>query len=144
MTISPPVLIVKETTAGLVFLKEKNSAVLIPKLPIYNPIVIEKEEHTKIVVTNAGATGPKGSTGAVGPPGEKGEKGESGTGDLHYKFTQGSASERWEIEHNLGKYPSVLTEDTAGEDIEGTVEYINVNKLNIIYSAATGGIAYLN
>jgi hypothetical protein len=142
MSISPPTLVVKETTAGLVFLKEKNSAVLIPTLPKYSSVVIAKETEPLVVTVNSGSTGPAGAVGPAGPRGERGEKGEGG--DLHFKYNQGSASALWEIEHNLGKYPSVMAEDTAGEDIEGTVEYISINKLNVVYSAATGGVAYLN
>lgn len=81
----------------------------------------------------------------IGNEGKEGKEGKAGkSGDLHFVFTQGSASQEWIIEHELGKFPSVSAEDTAGEDIQGAVEYINENKLVIYYSAATGGVAYLN
>lgn len=78
----------------------------------------------------------------IGTEGKKGEKGASG--DLHLKFTQGSAAEVWEINHNLQKFPSVFVEDSANETVVGKVEYIDENNLKLIFSAAFSGIAYLN
>lgn len=145
MNIAPPVLIVKESTAGLVFLKEKNSIVLIPKLPIYNPIIITKESSPKVVITNSGSTGPQGTIGPTGPRGEKGEQGERGSGgDLHFKFTQGSAASVWVIKHNLEKYPIPLVQDSANDEVEGDYEYPNNNEVILTFSAPFSGIAYLN
>ena len=101
-------------------------------------VIAEAKQNVVVVEENA----PVVAVVNIGTQGPKGEKGSSG--DLHYAYTQGSAESTWEIEHNLGKYPSVSAEDSAGEDLEGTVEYINENKLKIIYSSATGGKAYLN
>src|ERR1700722_73528 len=92
-------------------------------------VVVVEENNPFVAIVNIGTPGPEG---------------KSGSGDLHFVYTQGSAESIWEITHNLGKFPSVSAEDTAGGNLEGTVEYISENKLKVIYSAATGGKAYLN
>jgi hypothetical protein len=50
----------------------------------------------------------------------------------------------WTIEHNLGKRPSVVVIDSAGDQVEGMVAYLDANNLMITFSAAFGGEAYLN
>ena len=59
-------------------------------------------------------------------------------------FNQSSASNTWTIPHNLGKYPSVYTEDSSGNIIIGQVDYQNDNSLTITFSADTTGVASLN
>ena len=59
-------------------------------------------------------------------------------------FNQSSASTTWSISHNMGKYPSVYTEDSSGNIIIGQVDYQNNALLTITFSAATAGVAYLN
>lgn len=78
-----------------------------------------------------------------GPQGPSGESGEGG-GDLHYVFTQGSPSVKWTITHNLNKFPSVFVQDSANDEVEGDVEYVNINQVVITFSAAFSGKAYLN
>lgn len=84
--------------------------------------------------------------GLPGPPGIKGATGEAGPPgtDKNYVFTQGVPSSTWTIEHNLGKYPSVLVEDSANDEVEGDIKYTDANNLVITFSAAFSGIAYLN
>lgn len=61
-----------------------------------------------------------------------------------YIFEQGIASNIWEIEHNLNKYPSVTTVDSAGTIFEATVDYIDKNNCIVYINGSTKGIAYLN
>lgn len=65
-----------------------------------------------------------------------------------YKFshihTQTVASALWTITHNLGKYPSVSIIDSANEEVIGEVEHINNNTLNIKFTAAFSGKAFIN
>lgn len=112
MSIAPPTLVVSETSSGLVFLKDKNSVVVIPNLPKYNPVSTIKEVRPLILAVNSGSTGPQGVPGPTGPRGEKGEQGERGSGgDLHFKFNQGVAASVWRIKHNLEKFPIPLVQD---------------------------------
>ena len=66
------------------------------------------------------------------------------TGDKTYTHTQGASSATWVITHNLGKYPSVAVQDSAGTDVVGQVEYNTEHKLTITFSGAFSGTAHLN
>lgn len=50
----------------------------------------------------------------------------------------------WNIEHNLGKFPSVSVVDSAGSIIIGDVLYLDENNLRITFSVAFSGKAFLN
>ncbi|MDP2262684.1 MAG: hypothetical protein Q8K24_05945 [Hydrogenophaga sp.] len=78
-----------------------------------------------------------------GPQGEPGPVGPSG-GDLHHTHTQAVAADEWVIEHGLGKCPAVTVVDSAGDQVEGDVEYIDLDNLRIVFSSAFSGRAYLN
>jgi|TARA_Y100000033_G_scaffold33257_1_gene31819 hypothetical protein len=68
----------------------------------------------------------------------------SASGDKSFTFTQSSASTTWNINHNLGKKPSVSIADSADSLIHGAVSYTDLNNLTISLSAPTSGTAYLN
>lgn len=61
-----------------------------------------------------------------------------------YKYFQDSAASTWEIQHNLGKFPSVTIVDSAGRVVYGDVEYIDQNNLKVSFTATFSGRAYLN
>jgi hypothetical protein len=44
----------------------------------------------------------------------------------------------------MGKFPSVSIVDTAGDEVEGTVNHISNIRLTITFTAAFSGKAYLN
>lgn len=67
-----------------------------------------------------------------------------GGGDKTYVFTQATASDTWEIKHNLYKYPSVSIVDTGDNIVYGDVEYIDINTCVCHFSAPFSGKAYLN
>lgn len=64
--------------------------------------------------------------------------------DKFFAYTQGEASARWEICHNLRKYPSVTVVDSANTVVVGDVEYIDENNIVITFSGAFSGMAYMN
>lgn len=70
--------------------------------------------------------------------------GSGGSGDKTFSFTQTVASKRWEIKHDLGKYPSVTIVDTGDNVVVGQVDYMDENNLVCIFNAAFSGKAYLN
>ena len=72
----------------------------------------------------------------VGPPGA--------SSDLTHTHQQSTAADEWLVNHGLGKYPSVTVVDSAGDQVEGDVAYIDSNSLRISFSAAFAGRAYLN
>lgn len=83
-------------------------------------------------------------TGDTASGGEAGGSSEIVSGDKHYEHVQSFASDEWEIEHNLNKYPSITVVDSAGTVVFGEVNYPSRNKVTIKFMAAFGGRAYLN
>ena len=61
-----------------------------------------------------------------------------------YIHTQYVAQDIWEIEHKLHKYPSVTIVDSGNNQVVGDVQYINEDKLKVIFTAPFSGKAYLN
>ena len=64
--------------------------------------------------------------------------------DYEYDEDFPVAASTWVIEHNLGRFPSVTTVDSAGSEITGAVTYDNENKITVVFNSATSGNAYLN
>ena len=67
-----------------------------------------------------------------------------GSGSFEYIEDFSSATATWVINHNLGKYPSVSTVDSAGSIINGAITYNNANTITVVFTSATSGKAYLN
>lgn len=61
-----------------------------------------------------------------------------------FQFTQQTPSTVWTIQHNMGINPNVSTEDLQGNDIQGIIEYVDVNNLKIYFNQPTSGVAYLS
>lgn len=61
-----------------------------------------------------------------------------------YIHKQDASSDTWNITHNLNKYPSVTIIDSGDNVVYGDITYIDKNNLQIKFSAAFGGKAYLN
>lgn len=67
-----------------------------------------------------------------------------GVADAHFVHAQNENSSEWEVEHNLGKYPSVTVIDSGDNVIYTEVQYIDLNNLVIRFNGATSGKAYMN
>lgn len=67
-----------------------------------------------------------------------------GTGGFHYEHNQEIAASVWNIAHGGGTYPSVTVVDTDGKTIEGDVQFIDNDNVQVAFSAAFSGRAYLN
>ena len=59
-------------------------------------------------------------------------------------FEQAVASNTWVVTHNLGKFPSVMIQDSSGNQFLAPVYYNSANQLTISMNGATTGRAYLN
>ena len=59
-------------------------------------------------------------------------------------FTQGAPAKVWNIQHNLGKFPSVSVINNNNVVINGEVTYIDNNNVQLNFSAGFTGKAYLN
>lgn len=76
---------------------------------------------------------PKGDTGAPGL-----------TQTIAYTHAQGAVSQLWIVNHNLSFQPSVQVVDSAGTTIEGVVNYNSSTQLQVEFSNAVSGTAYLS
>jgi hypothetical protein len=65
------------------------------------------------------------------------------SGDKNYTQTFNVAS-TVTVTHNLGKYPSVTVFDSASNEIEGDVDYTNLNNLTLSFSAPFSGTVTCN
>lgn len=61
-----------------------------------------------------------------------------------YTHHQLASTNIWEIEHNLGKLPTVSIIDSAGTVVMGDVLYVDENRVKITFSSAFSGKALLN
>ena len=68
----------------------------------------------------------------------------TGGQDKNYVHDQGTASNVWTINHNLGKYPSITVFDSAGTQVEGEVVFTDLNNLTITFNGGFSGTATLN
>lgn len=65
-------------------------------------------------------------------------------GDKHYVHKQETSSDTWEVTHVLGKEPAVTIVDSAGTEVIGEVEYVNLNKCILRFQAPFSGKAIFN
>ena len=61
-----------------------------------------------------------------------------------YTHIQIASADTWEIEHNLGKFPSVTVIDSAGSVVVGDVFYVDENNIRVKFSSGFSGKALLN
>lgn len=80
---------------------------------------------------------------AINEAAQSGGSGSSG-GTPAYTYAQGTASDEWTIQHNLGRYPSVTIVDSGGNVVVGDVQYLSMNEISISFAGAFSGKAYLN
>jgi hypothetical protein len=131
-----------------IFVDSLNSVNVIEVFSRTPTIVIEPP--VAVTVVHAGPVGPPGapgSQGAPGPsgtPGPEGPKGDPGSTPQAYTHDQGVPEILWHIEHGLGFHPNISVVDSAGTLVEGTVRYIDVNVVEIDFTAPFGGVAYLS
>jgi len=68
----------------------------------------------------------------------------SSQGAPTFEFQQAVAATTWNIQHNLGKFPSVSVINNNNVVINGEVTYIDNNNVQLNFSAGFTGKAYLN
>ena len=68
----------------------------------------------------------------------------SGGADASYTHLQSTAREIWNVSHPLDKKPSVTIENENGEIVFGEIKYLSNVNIQITFSLAVSGKAYLN
>jgi hypothetical protein len=111
-----------------------------------NVLFRQPPPHNVTVVITGGATGTTGAAGPTGPTGPTGPQGPAGSGAASaYTWTQASAATTWTITHPLGYNPNVSVVDSAGTQIfPGDLKYLSITTIQLDFSAAVGGLAYLS
>lgn len=110
-----------------------------------NDYVVEVEEsldadgYTVIPTFGVPEKGLSGGSSSSG----SGSSGRGGN-DARYTYTKIAPADIWEVEHNLGKFPSVTVVDSAGSVVQGEIEYIDRNNVRVTFTGAFAGFAYLN
>lgn len=110
------------------FIDSESESVIAGETPV-DPDIIDANSDFQVI-----------TVGEQGPPGVQGPIGE----DKNYTHYQGLASSTWTITHNLAKRPAVTVVDSAGDEVEGGLQYLSENVLILTFSAAFSGTAYLN
>ena len=64
--------------------------------------------------------------------------------DKTFIFVQSASSTDWTIQHNMGKFPSVVVVNNNNVVMYGDITYTDSNNLTINFSAGFSGKAYLN
>lgn len=120
--------------------------IIVNKVPKTVEAVIKVPHTTAIGVVGIGRQGLPGDPGPQGPQGVQGPKGDQGdSGSAASTYTQpfsGLASVA--VVHNLGRYPSVIVVDSAGDEVYGDIHYDTINQLTVVFSSATGGTIFCN
>lgn len=65
-------------------------------------------------------------------------------GDKNFVFDQAIPDTVWYIVHNLKKKPSPVIVDSAGTEIEGQIDHIDINTLTITFNTPVSGKAHIN
>jgi len=144
------------------------TAIDFPNNPTLNQIFTFEDRTWKwtgfswdaVIVTSI--TGPQGPQGPAGSPGigipDGGSTGQvlikQSSEDYNtawgiippssYTHTQNAVSLEWIINHNLGYYPNIVVEDSAGTRVEADITYNNVNQIKVKLSVPLSGRAYLS
>ena len=72
-------------------------------------------------------------------------EGAQGASGGFFAYSQGTSSDTWIIDHNLGYNPGgVMIVDSVGNIVEGAYEYTNTNQLIATFSGEFSGWAYLS
>lgn len=87
----------------------------------------------------------QGERGLPGKDGEKGDIGPAGpAGGEAIVFVQNTPLQVWTITHNLSRFPSITVVNSALDEVEGDVTYLDSNSIQVSFSGAFSGTAYLN
>lgn len=65
--------------------------------------------------------------------------------DKSHTHNQANPATVWNIVHNFGRQPAgVLARNASGQEIQGELQVVDDNSLNILFNQAVSGTAYLS
>lgn len=139
--------------------RKNNSIKLVQKT---NQVRVKKIDKTIKLLHRGprGAEGPEGPQGVQGmgmPPGglENQVLQKASDADYDYKWLNPTYSDKTfrtdftvtnnvVVTHNMAKYPAVSVTDTAGDEVVGTVSYIDTNSLIVTFNNPFSGTVTCN
>ena len=123
--------------------------------------VVNRKENVRLEHT--GKTGPQGIPGPQGEPGlgipDGGTEGQvlqkasDVTGDFQWlsptfsdktHIQNFSVTNTVNVAHNLSKYPAITVVNSAGDEVEGDINYVDANHVVVTFSAPFSGQIYCN
>lgn len=99
------------------------------------PQIVETDDSVEVSITETRATVVESPVGLQGP---------GGLDDKHFVHNQTTPSDEWVIAHNLDKKPSVTVVDSADNQWQAEVEYVDQDNIIVRTQAPFSGKAYLN
>lgn len=64
--------------------------------------------------------------------------------DKTFVYEQNLPASVWNVKHDLEKYPAVTVVDSAGTEVIGAVDYIDLNNVVLTFVGAFSGKAFFN
>jgi hypothetical protein len=64
--------------------------------------------------------------------------------DKYYRHIQAVPAATWNVQHSLGKRPSITILDDSGNQVEGQIIYIDTNNAELRFAFALSGSAECN
>lgn len=61
-----------------------------------------------------------------------------------FVFVQSAPASTWNITHTLNKYPSVSIVDSANNEVDGDINYVDQNNITLNFASSFSGKAFLN
>jgi hypothetical protein len=111
--------------------------------PAIQAAEVDADFDTIYAAVNAIPAGPPGPAGPQGPPGPQGPAGT--TPVVAYRHVQAVADTVWSITHGLSYRPNVSAVDSTGREMwPGIVDYPSATTVQLTFSAAVAGEAYLS
>lgn len=121
--------------AGRISIKDLTTAASTAKDTNLTPLFVDVLPLASTVVSTVAGAAAAGGTANPQTP---------AAGASTNVYVKSAAEAVWDITHNLGKFPSIVILDSADDEVEGDIQYVNPNRVVITFSAALAGRAFLN
>lgn len=106
--------------------------------------VVEVTVNGSTEVIELGVQGPQGAVGPQGVQGAQGPQGIPGAASGSYRHVQAVPATVWTVDHNLSGRLNVTVVDSTGREVMGEVRYLNDNQIELTFTAAFSGEAYVS
>lgn len=108
-------------------------------------LIIERSQSVLVIERTTAALSIQKGDGrqlVIQRDGVPGKDGGGGGATSTYQHTQSVAAASWNVNHNLGRWPSAVTVlSSGGVEVEADVIHLSINQLTINFSAAFAGLA---